>query len=305
MPPIATLGAAAVQPVRRHAGRTHLGSRRAESRPRCRAAQRTVCRRQRGRLSRVHFGSRGRQETDGPASGSVSAAVRLHPAHEDLARGELLDTALTQIQLASLPPLAGRTGVSNCASSTKYLAVSAYQIGGFPFALAALAGPWLHCRPHLLNHIDASPPAHPGDQLTNLAGCEPHASPLLYRAGTSRPAAICRATVGAVRYGRQHQVRGGERLMPDYHVTRREDGWAAGKEGASRASSVHRTQAEAIDAAREYLGKSRWRRIEHPWSRWCDSRQGHDSARERPTKHPRIVEPPGRGECQRPPGASP
>lgn len=42
--------------------------------------------------------------------------------------------------------------------------------------------------------------------------------------------------------------------MPDYHVTPRDDGWAAEREGASRASSVHRTQAEAIDAARDYLG---------------------------------------------------
>lgn len=42
--------------------------------------------------------------------------------------------------------------------------------------------------------------------------------------------------------------------MSSYHVTPHEDGWAAEKAGASRASSVHRTQAEAIDAARGYLG---------------------------------------------------
>lgn len=42
--------------------------------------------------------------------------------------------------------------------------------------------------------------------------------------------------------------------MPNYHITPRPDGWAAGKEGASRASSVHSTQREAIDAARDYLG---------------------------------------------------
>jgi hypothetical protein len=42
--------------------------------------------------------------------------------------------------------------------------------------------------------------------------------------------------------------------MSDYHVTPRDGGWAAEKEGASRAASVHRTQAEAIDAARGYLG---------------------------------------------------
>lgn len=40
--------------------------------------------------------------------------------------------------------------------------------------------------------------------------------------------------------------------MTNYHVTPRDDGWAAQKEGAQRASSVHRTQAEAIDAARSY-----------------------------------------------------
>ncbi len=41
--------------------------------------------------------------------------------------------------------------------------------------------------------------------------------------------------------------------MSDYHVTPHPDGWAAIKEGAARASSVHPTQADAIDAAREYL----------------------------------------------------
>jgi len=40
--------------------------------------------------------------------------------------------------------------------------------------------------------------------------------------------------------------------MPDYHVTPREDGWAAEKAGLVRASSVHPTQAAAIDAARNY-----------------------------------------------------
>lgn len=40
---------------------------------------------------------------------------------------------------------------------------------------------------------------------------------------------------------------------PSYHVTPREDGWAAQKAGGERASSVHDTQAEAIVAARGYL----------------------------------------------------
>jgi hypothetical protein len=37
-------------------------------------------------------------------------------------------------------------------------------------------------------------------------------------------------------------------------VTPRGDDWTVEKPGASRASSVHDTQAEAIDAARGYLG---------------------------------------------------
>lgn len=41
---------------------------------------------------------------------------------------------------------------------------------------------------------------------------------------------------------------------PSYHVTPRDDGWAAQKAGAGRASSVHRTQTDAIAAARGYLG---------------------------------------------------
>ncbi len=40
--------------------------------------------------------------------------------------------------------------------------------------------------------------------------------------------------------------------MPDYHVTPHDDGWAVEKEGASKASSVHDTQDEAIKAARGY-----------------------------------------------------
>lgn len=40
---------------------------------------------------------------------------------------------------------------------------------------------------------------------------------------------------------------------PSYHVTPHGDGWAAERSGAERASSVHDTQAEAIEAARGYL----------------------------------------------------
>jgi hypothetical protein len=35
------------------------------------------------------------------------------------------------------------------------------------------------------------------------------------------------------------------------HVTSHDDGWAVRREGASRASSVHRTQAEAEQAGRD------------------------------------------------------
>lgn len=41
-----------------------------------------------------------------------------------------------------------------------------------------------------------------------------------------------------------------------YHVVPDADGWKAEKEGSSRASSVHDTQAAAIDAARGYLSRS-------------------------------------------------
>lgn len=44
--------------------------------------------------------------------------------------------------------------------------------------------------------------------------------------------------------------------MPEnnYHVTPRGGQWAAERGGASRASSLHDTQAEAIVASRGYLG---------------------------------------------------
>lgn len=38
------------------------------------------------------------------------------------------------------------------------------------------------------------------------------------------------------------------------HVTPRGDGWASQRAGASRASSLHDTQADAIAASRGYLG---------------------------------------------------
>lgn len=41
-----------------------------------------------------------------------------------------------------------------------------------------------------------------------------------------------------------------------YHVVPGDDGWKAEREGSARASSVHDTQAAAIDAARGYLSRS-------------------------------------------------
>lgn len=39
----------------------------------------------------------------------------------------------------------------------------------------------------------------------------------------------------------------------DWYVTRHEDGWAVKKPGAERASSVHNTQGEAEDRAKEIV----------------------------------------------------
>ena len=48
------------------------------------------------------------------------------------------------------------------------------------------------------------------------------------------------------------------------HITRRSSGdWAAKREGASRAGSVHRTQREAIDAARRTAIRERGEVVIH------------------------------------------
>lgn len=44
--------------------------------------------------------------------------------------------------------------------------------------------------------------------------------------------------------------------MADYNVFQTDGGWAAKREDASRASSVHDTQAAAYDAARGYAGNN-------------------------------------------------
>ncbi len=47
------------------------------------------------------------------------------------------------------------------------------------------------------------------------------------------------------------------------HVVRREDGWAVKREGTSRAGSVHDTQKEAIETARERAIKDKAEVIIH------------------------------------------
>ena len=43
--------------------------------------------------------------------------------------------------------------------------------------------------------------------------------------------------------------------MPNYHVVPQGDRWASKRGGANRASSLHDTQADAIEASRNYLTK--------------------------------------------------
>ena len=49
----------------------------------------------------------------------------------------------------------------------------------------------------------------------------------------------------------------------DIHVVPHKDGWARKKEGAGRAGSVHRTQKEAQDAAREQAKRERVEVVTH------------------------------------------
>ncbi len=44
--------------------------------------------------------------------------------------------------------------------------------------------------------------------------------------------------------------------MADYDVYKTDDGWAAKREDATRASSVHDTQSEAYNAASTYAGNN-------------------------------------------------
>ena len=49
----------------------------------------------------------------------------------------------------------------------------------------------------------------------------------------------------------------------DVHIVPHENGWAAQREGSSRASSVHRTQAEAIRQGREMAKQDRVELVAH------------------------------------------
>jgi hypothetical protein len=51
--------------------------------------------------------------------------------------------------------------------------------------------------------------------------------------------------------------------MSNQHVVKREDGWAVRGEGNSRDTSHHRTQGDAIDAAREIARNQRGEVVIH------------------------------------------
>lgn len=49
----------------------------------------------------------------------------------------------------------------------------------------------------------------------------------------------------------------------DIHVVPHDDGWAVKREGGSRASSTHRTQAEAQDRARDMAKREKVEMVTH------------------------------------------
>lgn len=49
----------------------------------------------------------------------------------------------------------------------------------------------------------------------------------------------------------------------DYHVVKKDGGWAIRREGAQRASSVHRTQRQAIDAGKSLAKNNRTELVIH------------------------------------------
>lgn len=49
----------------------------------------------------------------------------------------------------------------------------------------------------------------------------------------------------------------------DYHVVKHENGWAVKREGGQRASSVHKTQGEAISAGKPLAQKNKTELVIH------------------------------------------
>lgn len=73
----------------------------------------------------------------------------------------------------------------------------------------------------------------------------------------------------------------------NYHVTPKDDGWQVKRAGADRASSLHPTQADAIDHGRELAQKSKGElRIHRPDGTIRDSDSyGPDPNPPKDTKH--------------------
>ena len=76
-------------------------------------------------------------------------------------------------------------------------------------------------------------------------------------------------------------------MSDDYHVVPRGKGWAVVRERATRASSLHRTQAEAIDAGRDLARPRRTELVIHrPDGRIRDSDSyGNDPNPPKDKKH--------------------
>ena len=73
----------------------------------------------------------------------------------------------------------------------------------------------------------------------------------------------------------------------NYHVVPRDDGWAVQRAGGQRASSLHNTQADAINAGRSLAQQSRGElRIHRPGGQLRDSDSyGNDPHPPKDTKH--------------------
>jgi Uncharacterized protein conserved in bacteria (DUF2188) len=73
----------------------------------------------------------------------------------------------------------------------------------------------------------------------------------------------------------------------DYHVVPHENGWAVKREGAERASSIHRTQGEAIEEGRRLAQSGHTELVVHrPNGQIRDTDSyGHDPVPPKDTKH--------------------